>query len=55
MKKEIKEITCDAHNCIYNDADCKCMAGSIEVGSCDACTCGETSCRTFKLDENITF
>ncbi len=50
--KEIKNITCDVHNCVYNDSEgSKCMAGSIKVGCSDACCCGDTLCATFKLDE----
>ena len=51
--KEIKHITCDAQNCMYNDNEaCKCMAGSIRVGTQNACTCGETACATFRLNED---
>ena len=53
--KEIKNITCNARNCAYNDKQrSKCMAGSIQVGTRDACTCSETICATFQLDDNIT-
>lgn len=48
MKHEIKEIKCNAKNCIYNEDGCKCIAGHIEVGTTSACTCAETLCTTFE-------
>ncbi|MBQ7579949.1 MAG: DUF1540 domain-containing protein [Clostridia bacterium] len=47
MEKEIKEIRCNVSKCAYNKDSSKCMAGQIEVGTCDACTKDETRCRTF--------
>jgi len=49
--KEIGEIYCDAKNCVYNEGDHKCMAGSISVGSQNACSCNETLCATFTLSD----
>lgn len=48
--KEIRNITCDAKNCVYHSSDCKCMAGTIKVGCKDACSCNETNCATFELN-----
>lgn len=50
--REVKNISCDAKNCVYHSSDCKCMAGSIRVGSQNACSCGETSCATFELNRD---
>lgn len=50
--KEVKNITCDAKNCVYHTPESKCMAGSIKVGSCGACSCGETNCATFELNQD---
>lgn len=47
MEKEIKEIRCNVSKCAYNKDSSKCMAGQIEVGTCDTCTKDETRCRTF--------
>ena len=47
MKKEIKEIKCNAHNCIYNEDGCKCVAGHIEVGPSSACA-------TFEPGSNVS-
>ena len=45
---EIKHITCDAQNCVYNEAgERKCMAGAIEVGTRHATNSAETICSTF--------
>ncbi|MBR1812078.1 MAG: DUF1540 domain-containing protein [Clostridia bacterium] len=45
---EIKNIKCDAQNCVYNSAeDKKCMAGEIKVGTPHASTSAETICSTF--------
>ncbi|MBR0348059.1 MAG: DUF1540 domain-containing protein [Clostridia bacterium] len=54
MKKEIKEIKCNAHNCVYNEDGCKCVAGHIEVGPSSACTCAETICATFEPNSNVS-
>lgn len=48
MKHEIKEIKCNAVNCVYNEDGRKCVAGHIEVGPSSACTCAETICATFE-------
>ena len=50
--KEVKNIKCDVKNCVYHTGDCSCMAGSIHVGSQDACSCGETKCSTFELNKD---
>ena len=50
--KEVKNIKCDAQNCVYHTGECSCMAGSIHVGSPDACSCGETKCSTFELNKD---
>ncbi len=49
MEKElIKEISCNAKNCVYNEGGMKCVAGHIDVGSSTACKSSETYCSTFK-------
>ncbi len=49
MEKElIKEISCNAKNCVYNENGMKCVAGHINVGSSNACNSSETYCSTFK-------
>lgn len=48
MKHEIKEIKCNAENCIYNEDGCKCMAGHIEIGPSSAWSCADTLCATFE-------
>ena len=49
--KEVRNIRCDAKNCVYHAEDCRCMAGSISVGTHNACTCGDTVCETFECNE----
>lgn len=53
MKHEIKEIKCNAVNCVYNEDGSKCIAGHIEIGPSSACTCAETICATFEPSKNI--
>lgn len=48
MEKEIKEVKCNATNCIYNQDGCKCTAGNIEVGTCNARSSTDTLCTTFQ-------
>ncbi len=53
MEKElIKEISCSAKNCVYNENGCKCVAGHIDVGTTDAQSSGETRCSTFKNSDH---
>ncbi|MCL2068447.1 MAG: DUF1540 domain-containing protein [Oscillospiraceae bacterium] len=40
-------ITCDVHNCVYNDAS-ECHAGHITVGPEYASTVEGTACDTFR-------
>ncbi len=49
MEKDlIREISCNAKNCVYNENGQKCVAGHINVGTSTACTSSETFCSTFK-------
>ncbi len=49
MEKDIiKEISCNAKNCIYNENGQRCNAGHIDVGTSSACKSSETYCSTFK-------
>lgn len=49
MEKDlIKEISCSAKNCVYNENGMKCVAGHIDIGTSSAHTAGETCCSTFK-------
>ena len=48
MKKEIKGITCEVKNCIYQDESGKCNAGHIRVGNPQAHHESETKCETFE-------
>ncbi|MBR3595627.1 MAG: DUF1540 domain-containing protein [Clostridia bacterium] len=50
--KENSNICCDVKNCVYHTTDCKCTADSIKVSNKNACSCAETSCATFKLNES---
>lgn len=44
------QIDCEAAKCTYNQ-DYKCHAKEVEIGGkCDACSCGETSCATFRME-----
>ena len=52
MKKEHREITCFAKNCVYHKGVSDCTANCIEVGSENACRCGETQCSTFRIDRD---
>lgn len=40
-------IDCHAKNCCFN-SDCNCYADSVNICGCDACTCKETECSTFR-------
>lgn len=51
-KDTIKEISCNARNCVYNESGCKCNAGHIEVGTSTASKSSETCCSTFKACTN---
>ncbi len=46
--KEIKGITCEAENCIYQDINGNCNAGHIKVGNPKALHQSETKCETFE-------
>lgn len=49
MEKDIiKEISCNAKNCVYNEDGQRCNAGHINVGTSTACKSSETCCSTFK-------
>ncbi|MBQ7548383.1 MAG: DUF1540 domain-containing protein [Clostridia bacterium] len=54
MKHEIKDIHCNAKNCVYNEEGSKCVAGHIEVGPSSACTCAETICATFEPSAEVS-
>ncbi|MEA4823648.1 MAG: DUF1540 domain-containing protein [Clostridiaceae bacterium] len=41
------EVLCDAWKCAHNSNGC-CCASSVDITGSDACTSGETSCRTFR-------
>lgn len=47
MKKEIKEISCEVQNCIYQ-REGSCYAGHIKVGNPRAQHESETKCETFE-------
>ena len=42
----ITGITCDVQNCIHNNGDCCCTAGTIHVERCSDDP-GRTKCQTF--------
>ena len=48
----IKGISCSVKNCVYHTGDSKCMAGNIQIGSQNACSCSETVCATFELNSD---
>lgn len=52
MNDNGNKIKCDAKNCIHHTGKDTCMANCIKVGTCDACSCGETVCATFELNHN---
>ena len=45
----ISGITCDVHNCVYNE-DSECHAGQITVGPGYASSIDETACDTFRAE-----
>jgi hypothetical protein len=45
---EIKGITCEVENCIYQDINGNCNAGHIKVGNPNAQKRSETKCETFE-------
>lgn len=45
---EVKNVNCNVCNCTYNDGNCNCMAGSINVGTASASNAQDTCCATFK-------
>ncbi|MBQ9945780.1 MAG: DUF1540 domain-containing protein [Clostridia bacterium] len=54
MSKKCKEnsnISCDAVNCMYHVTDHGCTAESIKVSNCNACSCTDTCCATFKMKD----
>lgn len=51
---EKSNIVCEAKNCVYHSKDSKCTASSIKVGSCNACSCSDTCCDTFKMRDDVT-
>ena len=42
MDKVIKDIRCNACNCVHHADDYKCTAGHIEIGNTSACSCQDT-------------
>lgn len=52
MDKVIKDIRCNACNCVHHADDYKCTAGHIEIGNTSACSCQDTLCATFELDNS---
>ena len=46
-KHEIKGITCEVKNCVFQDPDGNCNAGHIKVGNPNALHESETKCETF--------
>ncbi len=48
QEKEIREISCSAHNCKYHQPGDKCTAGHIKVGTPTAVQNGDTLCSTFQ-------
>lgn len=54
-KHEIKGITCEVKNCIYQDKEGNCNAGHIKVGNPQAHHVSETKCETFECtDQSCT-
>ena len=52
MGKVVKDIRCNACNCVHHADDYKCTAGHIEIGNTSACSCQDTLCATFELDNS---
>ena len=52
MNNHGNKIKCEVKNCVYHEGKDTCTANCIEVGTCNACVCGETVCATFQLNEN---
>ncbi len=50
----IKEIKCDACNCVYNDGACECTADHINVDYAKNCGCTEALCSTFTMKTENT-
>ena len=48
-KSCISGITCDVHNCVYNNSK-SCHAGQIKVGPQYANNVGDTACDTFRAE-----
>ena len=46
-KDTLAGISCDAKNCVHHTEGDLCNAHGIKVGYYDACTTGETACKTF--------
>lgn len=46
MEPVINGICCDVKNCIYNNGDCCCTAGTIHVKNCSDDP-DRTKCQTF--------
>lgn len=46
------KVKCDVKNCVHHSGKDSCTANCIEVGTYDACVCGETVCTTFELKDN---
>lgn len=52
MNKNGNQIKCEAKNCIHHEGKDTCTANCIQVGTYNACACGETVCSTFELNQN---
>lgn len=49
----IREINCDACNCVYHDGICTCTADHIDVGCENSCCSDDTRCATFKMKNDV--
>ena len=52
MDKVINDIRCNACISVHHADDYKCSAGHIEIGNTSACSCQDTLCATFELDNS---
>ncbi len=48
----IREIKCDATNCVYNEGTYECHADHIDVDWSKGCDCCEAKCSTFSLNDS---
>ena len=51
----IREIKCDATNCVFNEGTYECHAEHIDVDWSKGCDCCEAKCSTFSLDNSSKY